>query len=194
MTVRLATAGDAAAIATLYAAYVTGTAVSFEIDPPGPAEMAARIAAGAGLYPWLVACDEAGQVLGYAAAGAFRSRPAYRFTVETSVYLAPAATGRGIGRRLYRTLLETLTAQGFTQAIGAVTLPNPASIKLHEALGFTQAGTYRQVGYKLRDWRSVGLWQRALAPLADPPEEPKPFAGFWQEDAFSEPGSSRSGR
>ncbi len=182
MRIRLATADDAAAIATLYAPYVTGTAVSFEVDPPDPAEMGARIAAGAGLYPWLVACDEAGEVLGYAAAGAFRTRPAYRFTVETSVYLAPAVIGRGAGRLLYRTLLETLAAQGFTQAIGAITLPNAASVKLHEALGFTRAGTYERVGYKLGAWHSVGLWQRPLAPALDPPQDPKMVGAVWRGD------------
>jgi L-amino acid N-acyltransferase YncA len=177
--IRLATADDAAAIATLYAPYVTGTAVSFEVEPPDAAAMAARIAAGDGLYPWFVASGEDGAVLGYAAASAFRTRAAYRFSVETSVYLAPTATGHGTGRRLYRVLLETLTAQGFAQAIGAITLPNPASVALHEALGFAHAGTYNRVGYKLGGWHSVGLWQRALARAADPPTDPKPVAAVW---------------
>ena len=73
-----------------------------------------------------------------------------------------------------------LEAQGFTQAIAAITLPNEASVRLHERLGFRQAGTYEQVGFKLGEWRSVGLWQRALAPLSEPPEEPRPFAPFWR--------------
>ena len=181
LTVRLAAAADAAALAAIYAPYVTGSIVSFETDPPTAAEMAARIAAGGALYPWLVGC-EAGAVLGYAAAGPFRSRRAYRFAVETSVYLAPAAVGRGIGRRLYGGLLELLEAQGFAQAIGAISLPNPASVALHEALGFERAGTYRDVGFKLGGWHSVGLWQRRLAELGDDPPEPKPFAGSWRDD------------
>ena len=179
MKIRLATADDAAAIASVYAPYVTGTAVSFEVEPPDAAMMRSRIEGGNALYPWFLACDDNGRMLGYAAASAFRTRPAYRFTVESSVYLAADAVGRGIGRRLYRTLLETLEAQGFMQAVGAITLPNPASVALHEALGFTQAGTYRQVGYKLGAWHSVGLWQRALAPLAERPHEPKPVAEVW---------------
>ena len=178
MRIRLAAADDSAALAAIYAPYVTETIVSFETDAPDAAEMADRIAAGGDLYPWLVA-EEDGALLGYASASRFRPREAYRFSVETSVYLAPAAIGHGTGRRLYRTLLETLSAQGFTQAIGAITLPNPASVALHEALGFVHAGTYNEVGYKLGGWHSVGLWQRALAPPADPPADPKPVTAVW---------------
>jgi L-amino acid N-acyltransferase YncA len=170
--IRAATPADAAAIAAIYAPYVTDSIVSFEAEPPDAAEMRRRIESGGDLYPWFVA-EADGAVVGYAYASAFRTRPAYRYTVETSVYLAPAACGRGLGDRLYRRLIETLTAQGFTQAIGAVTLPNPASVRLHEKLGFVRAGTYRQVGYKFGAWLDVGLWQRALATPADPPAEPR---------------------
>lgn len=194
MKLRLATAADAAAIAAIYADYVTGTAVSFETEPPDEAEIRARIEAGGDLYPWLAACDMNGRLIGYVYAAPFRTRRAYRFTVETTVYVDPEAQRWGVGRSLYAALIPLLERQGFTQAIAAITLPNEASVRLHEALGFTPAGTYRQVGYKLGEWRSVGLWQRALAPLADPPEEPKPFAPFWQDAEFSGPGSSRSGR
>jgi L-amino acid N-acyltransferase YncA len=189
---RLATADDAAAIASIYAPYVTGTAVSFETEPPDEGEIRARIEAGGGLYPWLAACDEQDRLLGYAYAAAFRTRRAYRFAVETTVYVDPDAQRRGVGRALYAALIPLLERQGFTQAIAAITLPNEVSVRLHEALGFSQAGTYRQVGYKLGEWRSVGLWQRTLAPLADPPEEPKPFAGLWRDSEVSAPGSSRS--
>ena len=181
MKLRLATADDAAAIASIYAPYVTDSAVSFETDPPGEAEMRARIEAAGPLYPWLVACED-DRLLGYAYAGAFRARRAYRFTVETTVYLEDSAQGRGIGRTLYSALLPLLEAQGFTQAIAAITLPNDASVSLHEKLGFAQAGIYRDVGYKLGRWRSVGLWQRPLAPLANTPEEPRPFADYWEGD------------
>ena len=181
MRLRAATPDDAAAIADIYAPFVAGSAVSFETEPPDEAAMRARIAAGGALYPWLVAEAEAGGLLGYAYAARFRDRPAYRFAVETSVYLRSDAAGRGLGRQLYEPLLAMLEHQGFTQAIAAITLPNEASVRMHEALGFAQAGTYRQVGYKLGQWRSVGLWQRALAPLSDPPQEPRPLAGLWRE-------------
>ena len=181
MSIRPAAAGDAAALAALYAPYVTDSTISFETEPPGAAGFRERIAAGGPLYPWLVACGEDGAVLGYACASPFRPRPAYRFTVETSVYLAREAAGRGIGRTLYAALLETLAAQGFAQAIGAISLPNPASVALHKRLGFVHAGTYEEVGFKLGRWISVGLWQRALAPPADPPREPRPFAEVWRD-------------
>ena len=89
------------------------------------------------------------------------------------------AQGRGVGRLLYEALLSLLEAQGFTQAIAAISLPNPASVRLHEKVGFAPAGTYRDVGFKLGGWRSVGLWQRRLAPLAPDPAEPKPFPSVW---------------
>lgn len=159
-------------MASIYAPYVTDTSVSFETEPPDADELRRRIEAGGDLYPWFVA-EADGVLLGYASASAFRTRRAYRFTVETSVYLATDAVGRGIGRRLYTLLLETLEAQGFAQAVGAISLPNPASVRLHEALGFTPAGTYHDVGFKLGGWHSVGLWQRGLAILGDRPQEPK---------------------
>ncbi len=175
MRLRGATPGDAAAISAIYAPFVTASAVSFETEPPGPGDLRGRIEAAGDLYPWIVACEADDRVAGYAYAAAFRPRPAYRYAVETSVYLAPGAEGRGLGKRLYRALLDTLEAQGFAQAIAAITLPNQASVRLHEALGFAAAGVYRQVGWKLGGWHDVGLWQRALAP-ATPPREPEPLS------------------
>lgn len=172
MRLRPATRDDAAAIAAIYAPYVTASAVSFETDEPGAAEMRLRIVAGEGRYPWLVAVDAAEGIVGYAYATGFRARPAYRFCVETSVYLDSAAQGQGVGGLLCRALIATLEAQRFAQAIAAITLPNDASVRLHERLGFTVAGVYRQVGYKQGEWHDVGLWQRALAAPADPPAEP----------------------
>jgi L-amino acid N-acyltransferase YncA len=180
LTIRLAKIEDASAIAAIYAPYVSGSIVSFETEAPNEAEMRRRIGAGGTLHPWLIACDE-GRPLGFAYASAFRPRHAYRFTVETSVYLDGEAQGRGIGQALYRRLLPLLEAQGFTQAIAAISLPNDASVRLHEKLGFTLAGTYRDVGYKLGGWRSVGLWQRALAPPREPPPEPRSFGEFWED-------------
>ena len=180
MKTRRATAEDAAAIASIYAPYVRSSVVSFETEAPDEAEISGRIAGLGDLYPWLVACDADGTILGYAYGSAFRTRPAYRFTVETTVYVADGAHRRGIGTLLYRMLLTLLEAQGFTQAIGAITIPNAASIRLHEALGFVRAGTYEKVGFKRGEWRSVGLWQRPLAPMTARPEEPRPVALVWK--------------
>lgn len=171
MKLRVATADDAAAIARIYAPYVTASPVSFETEAPGEDEMRDRIQACQDHYPWLAAVGEE-EIVGYAYATAFRARPAYRYAVETSVYLASTAQQRGIGTSLYRALIDMLVAQRFTQAIAAITLPNEASVALHERMGFRQAGTYRQVGFKLGEWHDVGLWQRALRPAAVPPVEP----------------------
>jgi L-amino acid N-acyltransferase YncA len=181
--IRRATADDAAAIASIYAPYVLASVVSFEMEAPDEAEMRSRIEALGDLYPWLIACDEQDAALGYAYGCAFRTRPAYRFSVETTVYVADGAHRRGIGTLLYGRLLALLEAQGFTQAIGAITLPNEASVRLHEALGFARAGTYESVGFKLGEWRSVGLWQRPLAPMASRPEEARPVSAGWAAEA-----------
>jgi phosphinothricin acetyltransferase len=176
--VRFATAADAAAAAALYAPYVNASIVSFETDAPDEAEMRRRIESGGSFYPWLVA-EVGGGMAGYASASAFRPRAAYRYTVETSVYLSAEHCGRGIGRALYARLLALLERQGFAQAIAAISLPNEPSVRLHEALGFQPAGVYRQVGWKCGGWHDVGLWQRALAPAAIPPLELKPAAEMW---------------
>jgi phosphinothricin acetyltransferase len=175
---RAARREDAAAIADLYGHYVRETLATFELQPPNAAEMAGRVAAVAGRYPWIVAEAEDGGLVGYAYACAFRARPAYRFAVETTVYLAPEAAGQGLGAALYRPLLATLEAQGYTQAIAAITLPNPASVRLHERLGFALAGTYARVGYKLGRWLDVALWQRALAAEEAVPREPLALEGI----------------
>src|SRR5918993_1154547 len=134
--IRLAAAADAAAIAAIYAPYVTDTFVSFEEAAPDAEEMERRIAGnGAGLHPWLVA-ELDGGVVGYASSSAFRSRPAYRWTVETGVYLSPRAQGRGLGRALMERILDLLARQNFTAVVAGITLPNPASVGLHEKLGF----------------------------------------------------------
>jgi phosphinothricin acetyltransferase len=167
-------ARDAAACAEIYAPFVTGSAVSFEEEAPSAEQLAARIATYSERYPWLVA-DHAGAVAGFAYAGAHRARAAYRWAVEVTVYVHPEHRRQGVGRRLYETLLPLLTRQGLTLAIAGITLPNPASVALHEAVGFEPVGVYRRVGFKAGTWRDVGWWQR---PLADPgpgtPPDPGP--------------------
>jgi L-amino acid N-acyltransferase YncA len=167
-TIRLARAGDAAQVQAIYAPIVAGTAISFEEDPPDVAEVRRRLLATLTRLPWLV-WEQAGELLGYAYAGPHRERAAYRWSVEVSAYVAAGARRGGVGRGLYRSLLALLAAQGFASALAGITLPNPASVGLHEALGFTPVGVYRAVGFKLGAWHDVGWWQRRLRELAVPP-------------------------
>jgi phosphinothricin acetyltransferase len=173
--IRPALETDAPALSAIYRPYVEDSRISFEETAPDADEMARRM--DGDLYPWFVA-EEDGRVLGYAASSPFRTRPAYRWVVETGLYLAADAQGRGIGRRLLTALLETLTRQGFVSAVGAIALPNPASVALHEKLGFTRSGTYAQVGFKFGAWLDVGLWQKNLAERTERPAEPLPFVGL----------------
>ena len=177
IVIRAATPEDAASIAAIYAPHVLVGTVSFETVPPDARQMRARMAASDGLYPWMVATiGDGGGVLAFAYAARFREREAYRFVCETTVYVADAAQRQGAGRLLYEALIDTLRAQGFTQAIGVIALPNDQSIKLHEAVGFRRAGVYREVGYKNGQWIDVGHWQCELRDAAVPPVEPKRFA------------------
>lgn len=175
LLIRLATPADATAIAAIYRPYVVGSRISFEEAAPDASEMAARMASP--LHPWLVAEDD-GQMLGYASSSPYHRRPAYRWTVETSIYLAPGAQGRGLGRALLGGLIDLLTNQAYVTAIAAIALPNPVSIALHERLGFTAAGTYRGVGFKQDEWTDVSLWQRDLAPRTGAPVEPVAYASL----------------
>lgn len=175
--IRPAAPEDGAALAAIYAPYVLDTPISLEAEPPDAAEMARRIADGGDLYRWLV-CEVEGEAAGYAYAGRFRAREGYRFTAETSVYVAAALHRRGVARALYTELLDLLIAQGFTRAIAGVTLPNAASIGLHEAFGFTACGVYGRVGWKFGAWWDVGQWQRPLAPERTPPPEPLPLSAL----------------
>jgi L-amino acid N-acyltransferase YncA len=170
--VRAATPADAAAVAAIYAPVVTGTAISFEEEPPGPDEISRRMAARPRL-PWLVA-DDGGRVAGYAYASAHRARPAYRWSADCSVYLDPGYRGRGVGRQLYERLIPAVRELGYRSLFAGIALPNPASVGLHEALGFEPVGTFRRVGYKLGAWRDVGWWQLFMDDHDDPAEPAGP--------------------
>ncbi|NIJ19940.1 phosphinothricin acetyltransferase [Sphingomonas naasensis] len=178
IAIRAAGPADAASIAAIYAPHVLTGTVSFEIDPPDARAMRTRMAASDGLYPWLVATngEAEGGVIGYAYATKFRDRPAYRYVCETSIYLTDASSGSGVGRLLYEAMIDTLRAQGFVHAIGAIALPNDRSIRLHEAVGFRRAGVYREVGFKHGQWIDVGIWQCQLNDPVVPPVEPKKFS------------------
>ena len=169
--IRAANVADAAAIAALYRPYVEETRASFEEAAPGAAEIARRIAGGEIAYPWLVAEIDA-IVVGYSSSTAFRQRSAYRWAVETGVYVAPEVQRRGIARALGARLIDELSARGFVTAVAGITLPNGASIALHEALGYAQVGQIVGAGYKLGAWADIGYWQRDLAERCNPPTEP----------------------
>ena len=159
MSIRMATVEDAAAVAAIYNPYVADTCVTFETEPVQAAGMAARITEvlDAGL-PWLLAADAAGAA-GFAYASKWKGRCAYRFSVESTVYLHRRHTGRGIGRALYGRLLEEIRARRMHAVIGGIALPNAASIALHERLGFRKVAHFEQVGYKQDRWVDVGYWQ-----------------------------------
>jgi len=159
--IRPATAEDAEAIARIYSHYVLNTTISFEEQAVSTDEMAGRIAEVlASSLSWLIA-EQAGQAVGYAYAGKWKGRCAYRHSVETSVYIDPAFTGRGIGRQLYQELLAVLRAKSIHVVIGGIGLPNAASVALHERLGFIKVAHFREVGYKFGQWLDVGYWQRS---------------------------------
>ena len=162
MDIRPAGPGHASAIAAIYNHYIASTTVTFETEPVTAADMQARIEdTHAASLPWLVATDD-DRVLGYAYASKWKGRCAYRYSVESTVYLDAAQTGRGIGRALYSMLLDDLRARGLHAVIGGVALPNAASIALHEALGFRKVAHFEQVGFKQDRWIDVGYWQLLL--------------------------------
>lgn len=164
-------ARDAAACAAIYAPHIEGSAVSFEESAPNADEMAARIERSRAGHAWLVA-ERDGEVVGYAYATAFNERPAYRWSAGVSVYIAADARGQGVGRALYEALFERLRERGFRMACAGVTLPNEASVGLHEHLGFEQVGVNREIGWKNGSWHDVGWFQLELSPAGEgaPPE------------------------
>jgi L-amino acid N-acyltransferase YncA len=170
MVVRDATEDDAAACAAIYAPYVTDTAITFEYEPPSAAEMARRIAVAQRAHAWLVLEDD-GRVVGYAYAGPFKERVAYRWSAEVSVYLEAGRRRSGSGRLLYEALFARLTERGFRTLVAVMTLPNDASEGLHRALGFEPVGTLRRVGWKHGEWRDVAWAQRSIGPDDGPPRE-----------------------
>lgn len=162
MVVRQAQTADASAIAELFNHFITETTVTFEEAPVSAAQIVGRLedTRAAGL-PWLIA-ERQGRLLGYAYAGRWRRRRAYRFAVETTAYVAPAEARRGVASALYRRLLADLEAQGMHSVIAVIALPNDASVGFHQRLGFRQVGLLKAVGFKLDHWIDVGYWQRLL--------------------------------
>ena len=169
-TVRDARQHDAEACAAIYAPYVTDSTISFESEPPSATEMGERIATAQQSHAWLVLEDEE-RVVGFAYGGPFRTRTAYRWSCEVSVYLEHGRRRSGAGRALYDALLARLTERGFATAFAGMTLPNDASEGLHRVMGFEPVGTFRRVGWKHDRWHDVAWVQRSLSTGVDPPGE-----------------------
>jgi L-amino acid N-acyltransferase YncA len=169
-------AADAADCAAIYAPYVLDGVASFETEPPTAEQFGERIERYVLRHPWLVAEDDDGRVIGFAYGSQHRERAAYRWAADVSVYVDPSHHRRGVGRSLYVPLFELLDRQGMRTLHAGITLPNDASVGLHESLGFEPVGVYRRVGWKAGQWWDVGWWQRPLGAVTDgdpgPPAEP----------------------
>lgn len=173
-TIRLATEADAQQVQAIYAPFCSHTPVSFELEAPTVEEMSRRIGKILEQYPWLV-CENQGEILGYVYASRHRERPAYQWSVDVTAYISEQHRRKGIGRALYTSLFEVLRLQGLYHAYAGITLPNPGSVGLHEAIGFRPVGVYRAVGFKCGAWHDVGWWQLELRPLPSRPDAPREF-------------------
>lgn len=156
----------------IYTPYVTDTAITFETDPPRPAQMAERIATALRTHAWVV-LESDDRIVGYAYGSPFKSRAAYRWSCEVSVYLERGRRRTGGGRALYEALFDRLAGRGFRTAVAGMTLPNDASVGLHHAMGFQPVGTYRRIGWKHGTWHDVAWVQRTLTTGLDPPADPR---------------------
>jgi phosphinothricin acetyltransferase len=172
---RIANAADADSIRAIYATHVEHSAVSFETVVPDAGAMAARIGKLLPTHPWLVAVVD-DRIAGYAYASPHRERAAYRWSVEVTAYVHADFHRRGVGRRLYSALRAVLKAQNYVNAFGIITLPNAASVALHEACGYRRCAIFRHAGYKFGAWHDVGWWQLQIAPPSSQPAEPIAFA------------------
>ncbi len=174
LTLRIATPRDGDVLSEIYAYYVDTSSISYEYVAPTVEEFAARIAHKLEKYPYIVALLD-GEPVGYAYASEYRERAAYGWCVELSVYVSRHCTGRGVGTALYTALLELLRLQNIVIAYSAITLPNDASIALHEKMGFRPAGRFHASGYKMGQWWELAWYEKQLNPLICPPPDVIPF-------------------
>jgi L-amino acid N-acyltransferase YncA len=174
ITLRIATANDADQVLEIYAPFCVATPVSFETEAPSSEEINRRITTTLEFFPWLVA-EEEGRVLGYAYASRHRERAAYRWSADVSAYVREDARGKGLGRALYTSIFAILRLQGIHNILAGITLPNPASVALHEVMGMRPIGLYSHIGYKCGEWHDVGWWQLALPARGGEPLEPLSF-------------------
>ena len=180
---RVATPDDVKAVLAIYAPYCSSTHVSFETAAPSEGQMRERIERVTSQYPWLMG-EVDGQMGGYVYATQHRERAAYRWSVDVAVYVAEAYQRRSLGRALYSSLFAILRTQGFFQAYAGITLPNVASVGLHESVGFEPVAVFPKVGYKLDRWLDVGWWRLQLMPEIDHPPDPRPFSTIRNSPAF----------
>lgn len=179
--IRRIEARDADAVSAIYAPFVTDSATSFETEPPNAEAISQRIRDLEPQYPWLV-FEADGEVLGYAYGSSHRSRKAYQWSVEVSAYIHERARKRGAGRALYLSLFEVLRLQGYVNAYAGITLPNPASVGLHEALGFQSIGVFSKIGFKFGQWHDVAWLQLRLQEPAEPVPTPLPASNFLSDE------------
>lgn len=172
--IRLARPEDAAQVAAIYAPSVSDSHTSFELVAPDAAEVGARISKTLAMYPWLV-FEREGRVAGYAYASAHRERRAYQWSVDVSCYVHGDFRGQGVGSALYRALFGVLERQGFHGAFAGIALPNDASVRLHESVGFEAVGTYREVGFKNGAWRDTLWMRRGIGEARADPPAPTPL-------------------
>lgn len=161
-TIRPVHTDDSGTIARIYNHYIEKTIITFEEIRVTTSDMYTRILNITANFPWRVYVDN-GEVLGYAYAGEYKSRCAYRNTAEVSIYLKPTAQGKGIGSGLMANLLEQIRPLSLHALIGVIALPNPASVRLHEKFGFTKVGHFKEVGFKFNQWIDVGYWEKILS-------------------------------
>jgi phosphinothricin acetyltransferase len=177
---RLAVPADAAGCLAIYRPFIESSHTTFETEVPSVEEFARRIESTLKVRPWIVAEDEE-RVVGYAYASPVKDRAAYQWSVEVAIYVAPDSRRRGIGRALYLALFRCLAGQGFVNAVGVIALPNPASIALHEALGFEKIAHLKGIGFKLGAWHDSGWWQKRLADPHSKPAPPRSLASCRDE-------------
>ena len=175
--IRDITLDDAASVLNIYSPYISDTSITFETEIPSVDDFRRRIASVTAAYPWFVAeCD--GVVAGYAYASRHKERAAYRWCVDFAVYVSPSFHGNGLGSRLYGELVRVVRALGYYNAFGVISLPNEASVRLHELYGFVKTAHISSAGYKHGAWHDIGYWQLRLREEDSDPAEPIPYSEF----------------
>jgi len=177
--VRVATEADAEAMLAIYAPFVRDTPVTFDTEVPEVPEFRERIQETLTRFPWL-ACETGSGICGYAYASAYPGRAAFRWCVESSIYVAPDTQGQGVGTSLYEALFQVLLLQNYVRVYASITKPNPGSEALHGSVGFLRVGECHAAGYKLGQWHDFSLWEHVLQPPPENPEEPIAFPDLLQ--------------